>query len=715
MGRRANGFVVRRLCIGLFLIVLGACNVNDGASVSVRRLAPTFNFSNSVLYSRTSYQIGGVCEYNDQPGDVVLRGDFNESPLKLSCANDKYSGTITLSGADGSKNIVATYQDFDFNWSVTLDTVVPDSLTGISPQAGSIMYDNSTFTVSSLLDLRIPCEADGSLVSLTGDFSSSPLNVNCGLDNFARTTLTLANATYSEAQGPNTINIAQSDNAGNTSNAQVTYFLPLKFFLDGPYGDDATAVAGDVESPYKTLAQALTSIDAFIVANEPSASPTALNEEALAILFLEAGTYPALTLMSHWNPLIHIHGRYSDPNLTIFGNIIATGSDAADATTEGVADVECSTLPTAGFDVTLRSNARVTFKDILTRGGGWTNIAGGDCVGYANADSGNILLEYVYLDGDNIDTRPLGSLGTAVDGDASGIPGTLTIRNSWLQTNNPMRVSSTDTAANGVVLSPATPPSGANVTVVNSTIGDIESLGANSDTSGSSGGEVTVAESSVGDITVSGSNAVTLAGAAASVTISSNSQVNNIVSNGGSAATSTSGGTILIDGSSVVSDVTALGGAGAAGGTVAVSDYSVVNNVDVEGGAAASGGTISLSNGVLANNLSAAGGAGDGGVGGTIELNSSSANEIDVSAGDGGTANAGNANLTDSLADTILAVGSLNNVGANGNGGSVVLLEVTDTTDVATLVDISAGAGTGAAGASGTLNDPSLVSGVVTP
>jgi len=678
----------------LVMPFLTGCQVVQTTQTVTTRKRPNFEFSGTPSRTSTVLTLEGICEFNNVGGTITFTGDFTQSPLEVECDADdeEFSTFVTMNGPEEVKTIEAEYQTYKFSTEVELDTTPPDNMTGISPVHQSIRYNNVTTLAQTEVDLRVPCEFGGTDVEISGDFAESPLKIACNSTEEVRTTINLANSNYSDAQGENTISINQEDDVGNASNETFTLYVPLMFYVSNSFGNDATAVEGDEDLPWLTVAAALTAAETYVsglTSPTDNVQETTSNEEALAILTLGIGTYAELFLSSDWNPLIHIHGRNSDRDQTILGGINAVGTDATD---DNASDGICPTAPTDGFDVTIRSNGLVDLRNINTIGGGWGSKDDGDCVaeGYTAAAGGNVTLYNAYTTG-------FIATYSGSGGDATGNPGTVYLDSSDVGS---IFANSRGTDANSVVASPSLPPAGGNVSIVNgsSAVG-IYSNGVENmvDGSGSAGGTIIVRSSSVGPIESKGGGSV-LGVSGGNVTITESSYASGTVDvTGGVGA---SGGTILVSDFSTTGTLTANGNTAGSGGTITVTDNSIASTVSANGnGAGGVGGTIEVSDNSDVVSVNAVGGT--DAAGGTINfLDSSASGSLNANAGAGNDARGGTIAITRStIGVDVYARGSSGAVD-NGDGGTVTLV---DNTTVVGDVIATPGSGIGIGGAAGSV------------
>ncbi len=128
------------------------------------------------------------------------------SPLTVQCNIGTFSGTITLTGSDGSKNVVATQTDTagnvgSDNRNFLLDTTAPlIAITG--PAVGTVAQNGVTVTGT--------CET-GLQVSLTG--AITPISIACANGQFSSA------VTFTNGDGAKTVVASQTDAAGNIGSA----------------------------------------------------------------------------------------------------------------------------------------------------------------------------------------------------------------------------------------------------------------------------------------------------------------------------------------------------------------------------------------------------------------------------------------------------------------------------------------------------------------
>lgn len=82
----------------------------------------------SGAYAQSIVTVGGTCDSSS--GDVTLTGDFTGSPALTACNSGNFSKSITLSGADGAKNVSAAQTNLFGNTGTTSITITKDNSIG---------------------------------------------------------------------------------------------------------------------------------------------------------------------------------------------------------------------------------------------------------------------------------------------------------------------------------------------------------------------------------------------------------------------------------------------------------------------------------------------------------------------------------------------------------------------------------------------------------
>lgn len=176
--------------------------------------APT----SGAFINTTALTVSGTCESGST---VHLSGTFSPSPTTATCVSGSFSKAVTLNTPDGPKQLTAHAVDAAQNASVpiqvpfTLDRV---SLLSILTPTNGIATNQATLTLSGV------CEGSTS-VAISGDLT-------------APTTAPCANSAYSKAvtlagaDGLKTIQVSQTDPAGNVGNRSVSLTLDRTITLE---------------------------------------------------------------------------------------------------------------------------------------------------------------------------------------------------------------------------------------------------------------------------------------------------------------------------------------------------------------------------------------------------------------------------------------------------------------------------------------------------
>lgn len=179
-------------------VVSSSFNVDDSAP-TVTITSPAANTP-----SQTTAVISGACETGLA---VTLSGDISE--VTTSCSAGAYSETVTFTGTDGVKNIVASQTDAvgntgTANRNLRKDTT-PPTIAFTSPDANT--QAKTTLIISGT------CETSGSTITISGSGVNAPSSATCSAGAFSAT------ITFSAVDGTKTVDIAQNDIAGNTGTA----------------------------------------------------------------------------------------------------------------------------------------------------------------------------------------------------------------------------------------------------------------------------------------------------------------------------------------------------------------------------------------------------------------------------------------------------------------------------------------------------------------
>ncbi len=145
--------------------------------------------------------VNGACETGIT---VVLYGTGTTGNSSANCVNALYSGVVTLTVGDGSKEVRTGQTDSAQNSGVAVVTVRRDSVAPIitisSPAAGTLATNGLTITGS--------CE-NGLPVVASGAGVSSTVQANCASQKFSLAVV------FSSGDGTKAITLTQTDGAGN--------------------------------------------------------------------------------------------------------------------------------------------------------------------------------------------------------------------------------------------------------------------------------------------------------------------------------------------------------------------------------------------------------------------------------------------------------------------------------------------------------------------
>ncbi|UOF00995.1 hypothetical protein [Bdellovibrio reynosensis] len=117
--------------------------------------------------------VAGTCENNGF--NVSVTGAVDGAPVTLTCTAGTFSGSITLSGADGAKTFTLMQSDTAGNTASVNHRLVKDTTAPVITVT-SPTYDHGvapTFTISGT------CEDNGNNVTVTGDITGGPVVFAC--------------------------------------------------------------------------------------------------------------------------------------------------------------------------------------------------------------------------------------------------------------------------------------------------------------------------------------------------------------------------------------------------------------------------------------------------------------------------------------------------------------------------------------------------------
>lgn len=199
--------------------------VSDMTPPSVTITSPVAN-----TYLPGSFTVQGACEVGFP---VVVGGSGVATSATVSCNAGTYSATVNVSAGDGSKIVTASQTDSANNTASASKTYLRDTtapvLTITSPANGTTGQNGVTLVGT--------CET-GLTVNFSGTGLAGTSSVICVGGSYS------ANLTFSNNDGPKTINVSETDGAGNISQ------------VSGTYNKDATAPVVAITSPAEgTMAQ----------------------------------------------------------------------------------------------------------------------------------------------------------------------------------------------------------------------------------------------------------------------------------------------------------------------------------------------------------------------------------------------------------------------------------------------------------------------------
>jgi hypothetical protein len=159
--------------------------------------------------ARTSLTLSGACENGIT---VQISGAGAAAASSTSCTNGVYSAAVTLSSGEGNKVLQVGQTDAAGNAATVSRTFVRDSvapaLTIASPAAGASSDTGLTITGA--------CES-GFAVVVSGSGVASSISQACAANAYS------LNVTFSSGDGVKTVQISQTDSAGNTANVSRDY------------------------------------------------------------------------------------------------------------------------------------------------------------------------------------------------------------------------------------------------------------------------------------------------------------------------------------------------------------------------------------------------------------------------------------------------------------------------------------------------------------
>lgn len=196
----------------------GASSVVESGAVVIDKTAPALTIAAPVLGAKihSIFTLSGTCEAGLT---VTASGDFTPSPTNITCSvSGTYSTNLTLSGADGNKNISVTSTDAASNvttipsHSVTKDTViVPPNVT---LNTATIVSDPlAKFTVNDCSDHTMILFKEQNAPPTLADAGWVPCST--AAQNY------IYNFSVTDQQGLRNVRFYARDEAGNISTATV--------------------------------------------------------------------------------------------------------------------------------------------------------------------------------------------------------------------------------------------------------------------------------------------------------------------------------------------------------------------------------------------------------------------------------------------------------------------------------------------------------------
>lgn len=178
--------------------------ISDLTPPSITITAPAAN-----SYLPTSFTVQGACEMGLV---VVVGGAGLAADVSVPCSGGAYSANVNVSAGEGSKLVTAKQTDAVGNTATASRTFLRDTvaplLTITSPANGT--------SARGTIQLVGTCES-GLTVSFSGPGLSTASSVTCSAGSYT------ANLTFSANDGAKTINVSETDAAGNTTQVSGTY------------------------------------------------------------------------------------------------------------------------------------------------------------------------------------------------------------------------------------------------------------------------------------------------------------------------------------------------------------------------------------------------------------------------------------------------------------------------------------------------------------
>ena len=175
----------------------------------------TTQYSDGLYVNERVIPVEGAC--SEPSENVQLSGDIIATTA-LCLDNLSFSTSVTLLGADGAKQIIATQANGMGNNQAILNLILdttPPTLSFISPSNAATITN-----ITREVNVRGSCEV-GNDVELSGDFDESPLDVPC-LASLFNSPITLL-----RRDGTKNIQVTQEDTPGNEGSANLSLVLEI--------------------------------------------------------------------------------------------------------------------------------------------------------------------------------------------------------------------------------------------------------------------------------------------------------------------------------------------------------------------------------------------------------------------------------------------------------------------------------------------------------
>lgn len=196
---------------------------NRNYQVDTQPPALTFTSPAANSYVAATFQVQGTCETGL---NVTIAGAGIAAPVTAACAAATFTGTVTTSAGDGTKNVTLSQTDAAGNTGTANRNFLRDTTAPVlaitAPAANSF--------VSTTFNLQGTCET-GLTVAITGTGISAPATANCTGGNFSTV------LTTSAGDGAKAVTITQTDAAGNSASDSRSFIR------------DATAPTVTIASP----------------------------------------------------------------------------------------------------------------------------------------------------------------------------------------------------------------------------------------------------------------------------------------------------------------------------------------------------------------------------------------------------------------------------------------------------------------------------------